>query len=131
MGHIRLLNITLFGHHGVTRAERETGTRLVFDVELEADLEVASRSDAVEDTIDYMAVHQMLDEVVRQDRHRLLECLAGAIAERLLARFAVARQVTVRIRKNNLPLAGGEIEVELERVRDGHATTGTAARMAG
>ena len=116
MGHIRLLNISLFGHHGVSRAERDTGTRLEFDVEMETDLDAAALSDSVEDTIDYMAIHQVLEEVVAADRHKLLESLAGAVADLLFERFP-AREITVRIRKRNLPLAGGEIEVELGRKR--------------
>jgi dihydroneopterin aldolase len=116
MGHIRLLNIALFGHHGVSRAERETGTLLEFDIELEADLDIAAHSDSVEDTMDYMTIHSVLEQVVGEARHKLLESLAGAVADRMLERFS-ARKVIVRIRKRNLPLSGGEIEVELGRAR--------------
>lgn len=115
MGCIRLLNVTLFGHHGVSRAERETGTRLEFDLELGTDLEQAAGSDALDDTINYIAVHRVLEDVVSQDRHMLLESLAGSIADRLFERFP-AQRVLVRVRKTNLPMAGG-VEVELERTR--------------
>ncbi len=116
MGHIRLLNISLFGHHGVARAERETGTRLEFDLDLMVDCAPAVRSDAVEDAVDYLAVHQVLEAIVSEERHQLLESLAGSIARRMLEEFP-AQAVTVRIRKSNLPLPGGKVEVELERVR--------------
>lgn len=114
MGSNRLLNVTLFGHHGVSRAEREAGTRLCFDLELEQDLEAAARSDALAETIDYMEVHRELEAVVQAGGHRLLESLAAAAADRLLARFGV-RRVLVRVRKDNLPLGGGVVEIELER----------------
>lgn len=114
MGAIRLLNIPLFGHHGVSKAERETGTHLEFDVELELDLDQAAASDQVKDTVNYMEVHEELRAVVRDQRFNLLESLAGAVADRLLERFG-ARRVQVRIRKSNLPLSGGRVEVELTR----------------
>lgn len=115
-GAIRLLNIPLFGHHGVSKAERETGTLLEFDVELELDLEVAAASDRVEDTVNYIAVHEEVRDVVRDQHFHLLESLAGAVADRLVERFG-AQRVQVRVRKSNLPLSGGRVEVELIRSR--------------
>ena len=44
------------------------------------------------------------------------DTLADALAARLLDRFP-AEAVCVRIRKGNLPLSGGQVEVELERTR--------------
>lgn len=121
-GAIRLLNIPLFGHHGVSKAERETGTLLEFDVELELDLEVAAASDRVEDTVNYIAVHEEVRDVVRDQHFHLLESLAGAVADRLVERFG-AQRVQVRVRKSNLPLSGGRVEVEL--IREGHRRTRT------
>jgi dihydroneopterin aldolase len=113
-GAIRLLNISLFGHHGVSKAEREAGTLLEFDVELELDLDRAAASDQVEDTVNYMEVHEEIRGVVRDRHFHLLESLAGTVADRLVERFG-ARRVQVRVRKSNLPLSGGRVEVELTR----------------
>jgi dihydroneopterin aldolase len=114
VGAIRLLNVPFFGHHGVSRAEREAGTLLELDVELDLDLAPAAASDQVRDTVNYMDIHEEVRAVVRDDRFNLLESLAATVADRLLTRF-VARRVTVRIRKTNLPLSGGRVEVELSR----------------
>jgi dihydroneopterin aldolase len=132
VGAIRLLNVPFFGHHGVSRAEREAGTLLELDLELDLDLEPAAASDQVRDTVNYMDVHEEVLAVVRDDRFNLLESLAATIADRLLARFD-ARQVTVRIRKTNLPLSGGRIEVELTRgagTRGGRPSAKGSARRA-
>jgi dihydroneopterin aldolase len=114
MGAIRLLNVPLFGHHGVSPAERETGTLLELDVELELDLAPAAASDRIRDTVNYMDVHEVVREAVRDERHNLLEALAASVADRLIQRFRV-ETVKVRIRKANLPLSGGRVEVELVR----------------
>ncbi len=114
MGAIRLLNVPFFGHHGVSRAEREAGTLLELDIELDLDLDPAAASDQVRDTVNYMDIHEAVRGVVRDERFNLLESLAATIADHLLDRFGAGR-VTVRIRKANLPLSGGRIEVELSR----------------
>lgn len=124
MGAIRLLNIPLFGHHGVSHAERDTGTLLEFDVELELDLDQGAASDQVKDTVNYMEVHEELRAVVRDRRFNLLESLAAAVGDRLVERFG-ARRVRVRIRKANLPLSGGRVEVELTREGAARRSTST------
>ncbi len=114
MGTVRLLNIALFGHHGVRPAERDAGTRLDLDVEITFDSSRAEATDELRDTIDYTAVHTIVAEVVESDRHKLLEALGGRLAERLLAEFP-AQGVVLRIRKGNLRLPGGHVEVEVVR----------------
>jgi dihydroneopterin aldolase len=116
MGAIRLLSLPLFGHHGVSPAEREAGTLLEMDVELALDLDPAAASDRIRDTVNYMEVHEVVLAAVRDERHHLLETLAASVADELIRRFR-ADQVRVRIRKANLPLSGGRVEVELERFR--------------
>jgi dihydroneopterin aldolase len=103
VGAIRLLNLP-----------GDAGTLLELDVELDVDIEPAVASDRVKDTVNYMDVHEEVRSVVRDKRFNLLESLAGTIADRLLQRFG-ARGVKVRIRKANLPLSGGRVEVELIR----------------
>jgi dihydroneopterin aldolase len=56
--------MVFFGRHGVFPAERELGARFTVDVELEADLAQAARSDRLEDTIDYARAYRMVGEVV-------------------------------------------------------------------
>jgi len=129
VGAIRLLNVPFFGHHGVSRAEREAGTLLELDVELDLDLAPAAASDQVRDTVNYMDIHEEVRAVVRDDRFNLLESLAATVADRLLARFD-ARRVTVRIRKMNLPLSGGRIEVELSREAGAHGGSRPGTRRA-
>ena len=116
MGAIRLLRVPLFGHHGVSPAEREAGTLLEMDVELILDLNPAAASDRIRDTVNYMDVHEVVRAAVRDPRHHLLETWAASVADELVRRFGADR-VRVRIRKANLPLSGGRVEVELERLR--------------
>jgi dihydroneopterin aldolase len=114
---ILMEGMVFFGRHGVFPAERELGARFTVDVELEADLAQAARSDRLEDTIDYARAYRMVGEVVGGQPCHLLESVADRIAWRLLELDRV-RQATVRVRKR--PPLDGEFRsfgVEVTRCR--------------
>lgn len=114
--HVRLNDIVLFAHLGVSEAERHVGQRLHVDVDLEVDLEAAAASDALADTVNYEAVYREVVRLVEGSRHRLLESLAGSLIRGLLATFP-ATQVRVRIRKPNVPFSGSLASAEVEMGR--------------
>ena len=97
--------MVFFGHHGDRDEESRLGQRFVVDVEVEADLERAGRSDRLEETLDYGAIYRVVQEVLEGRRHRLLESLASTVGERVLAQFPADR-VMVRIKKPSVPIAG-------------------------
>lgn len=119
MDRVRIHNMSFYGHHGVDAAERDLGGRFNVDVELGLDLRAAGASDEIADTVDYKAVYELVAEIQGSNRFRLLEAFAHAIAEALLARFAV-EEVTVRVRKSSVPLGGliDYAEVEVTRRPD-------------
>ena len=116
--HVRLNDIVLFAHLGVSEAEREVGQRIHFDLDLELDLSRPSETDALSDTINYEAVYRAVEGVVEVSRHKLLETLAGDLVRQLFQKFPATR-IRVRVRKPNVPFAGSlaSAEVELERSR--------------
>ena len=112
---IRLVNMHFYGHHGVDAAERDLGGRFSFDVELVADLRRPGETDDLRDTVDYKAVYELVARVQRSGFH-LVEALAHNIAEEILKQFNVT-EVTVRVRKQSVPLGGliDYAEVEITR----------------
>jgi dihydroneopterin aldolase len=115
MATFRLEGLTLFGHHGATRVERQAGTRLDVDVELEIDTKKAETSDRLADTVSYDRIEAVVRQVVEKDSFRLLEALAARLAETCVERFA-ATHVAVRLSKTNLAWpTGGRITVEVRR----------------
>jgi dihydroneopterin aldolase len=119
MATIRLHNMTFYGFHGVSRAERETGRRFEVDCELECDLARAADSDRLADTVNYTAVYDTVEQIVQRNKFNLLETVAGRIVHALLERFAATR-VVVRVRKRIPPIPGNldYIEVELDSAAD-------------
>lgn len=119
MDHIRLKDIIVYGHYGVSPQEREIGQRLLMDLDLELDLQAASRSDDLADTVSYEEVYTRVRDRAEGTRCLLLEHLAGEVADELLAEHAAVRRLTVSIRKMNLPFPTTcrEVEVVLTRER--------------
>lgn len=116
---IIVAGIKFHGYHGFTALERQVGVRCSIDVELVLDLEAAGRSDALEDTIDYRKVHDLVLSVGTKERSfHLIEALALHMADRLLKEFRV-QEVTVRVRKETPVLDGIVDSVGAEVTRSG------------
>ena len=100
---VELTGLEVFGHHGATEEEREAGRTLLYDLCWEVGDEALS--DRLEDTVDYDGVAECVRAVSDARRFRLLEALAAAVAESVLARFPVDC-VRVRVRKVGIRPAG-------------------------
>ena len=98
---LELAALEVFGHHGVGQDERRAGQPFLFDVWL--DVPEAALSDRIEDAVDYRQVASAVREVSDGREFRLLEALAGAVADALVDRFPVTR-ARVRVRKPNVEL---------------------------
>lgn len=98
---IELVAIEVHGFHGVLEEERERGQRFLFDVELEVG--EAGASDRLEDAVDYRDIVACVRDVSDARAYHLLEALAVAVADELVARFPVA-EARVRVRKPEVVL---------------------------
>jgi len=100
---IELRGLRVVGTHGVLPEEQSRAQPFEVDLDLEADLRDAGRSDELADTVDYGGLAERVASVVRSERHALLERLAERIAEAALADGRV-RSVTVTVRKLRPPV---------------------------
>jgi 7,8-dihydroneopterin aldolase/epimerase/oxygenase len=98
---IELDDLLLHGFHGALDWERERGQNFLFGVELEVG--EAGSSDKLADAVDYRDVAACVKEVSDARAYHLLEALATAVADELMARFPVER-VAVRVRKPDVVL---------------------------
>jgi 7,8-dihydroneopterin aldolase/epimerase/oxygenase len=113
---VEISSLSVFTHHGVTKAEQDAGQRLTFDISLDVEDCSATVTDRLEDTIDYGAVCDAVTYVATERSYRTLERLCTAIADMLIDRFA-ASGVVVRATKPEppLPVAVDEVSVEVSR----------------
>lgn len=113
MAVIRLHNMTFYGFHGVSKAERETGRRFEVDCELQLDIAKAAKSDRLSDTRNYTLVYGVVEEIVMNNKFNLLETVAARIALKLQKDFKPKR-VVVRVRKRIPPIPGNLDYIEVE-----------------
>ena len=73
--------------HGFTAAERKVTRRFRCAIELRVDLAAAARSDRIQDTVDYRAVSAIAVDIGTRRTFRLIEGLAGAIADAIQEKF--------------------------------------------
>jgi dihydroneopterin aldolase len=113
---ILLAGLQFFGRHGCHPAEHELGQMFVVDIELDADLQLAARTDDLNDTVDYLSIYGEAKRVVEGPRAALLEHLAAQIGDFALRdeRVVAAR---VRIKKPHVAVGGivDFLGVEIER----------------
>jgi FolB domain-containing protein len=89
---------------GVPDEERRYPQRLLLTVEMRSDFGAAIESDSIAATVDYSAVSQVLMKFGEGKEWKLIEKLAGDIAEMVLSRFHPAA-VTVELKKFVIPQA--------------------------
>jgi dihydroneopterin aldolase len=116
---IELKGIEAYGYHGVFEAERSDGQNFYADICAELDLEGASNSDDLKDTVDYGAIVDLVIEDIQSDPCQLIEHLAGRIADRILFEFHRINRISVTIHKPMAPVNGNvlDIAVTIERNR--------------
>lgn len=98
---IEVHGLELFARHGVNEDERRDGQSFLFDVTLEI---AEPREDSIDATVDYRRVRDIVEAVSDAQSHRLLETLAAAAADALLADLQLER-VRVRVRKPGIAWA--------------------------
>jgi 7,8-dihydroneopterin aldolase/epimerase/oxygenase len=100
---LELRGLRVLGTHGALPEEQVRAQPFELDVDIEADLSDAGRTDSLDDTLDYGAVLTVVERVVAGERHQLLERLAQRVAEEVLADERVDA-VTVAVRKLRPPV---------------------------
>ena len=115
---IEVLGLEVYAHHGVLDTERRHGQMFTVDVRMVCRSDDATRSDRLEDAVDYGAVSARVVELTAGTRYDLLERLAAAIADDLLDRFDVALvAVTVHKPWAPIPHRFRDVTVTVERTR--------------
>jgi 7,8-dihydroneopterin aldolase/epimerase/oxygenase len=111
---IEVTGLSLYTRHGVSRAERELGQRLLFDVAFEVDECDATVTDRIEDTVNYAEVCEQVALAAQERQYKTLERLCAAVADRLIDRFG-AESVRVKATKPEppIPLPVEEVSVEV------------------
>jgi dihydroneopterin aldolase len=99
---IELYGLEVAGAHGVEEEERAQPQPFLYDLWLE--VPDAATSDRLEATVDYRDVVRCVQEISAGRQFQLLEAMAAAVADALVARFEL-EAARVRVRKPAVRLA--------------------------
>ena len=105
MGKIRLENIQLYAYHGCLKEEKKIGSDYRVDLEVESDLNIASTSDKLADTIDYIHINRIVKKEMAI-RSKLLEHIAKRILNRLEKELPNIESASVWVSKISPPIDG-------------------------
>lgn len=111
-------DIQLHAYHGVMPQEQLTGNDYLVSVSAQYPIAKAITTDDVQHTLNYAMVYDIVKEEMGISS-KLVEHVAGRIAQHLMKQFADISAVQVRITKLNPPMgaqcAGAGVEVEMTR----------------
>ena len=104
-GIIELEGMRFWAYHGCLESERSKGNLFMVDFRGELDLRKSSESDALEDTVNYAEIYDIV-KAEMETASNLLEHVAGRILRAVSCRFPEFGKFTVRVSKRNPPVEG-------------------------
>jgi dihydroneopterin aldolase len=118
MGKIRLEGIEIYAHHGYYKEEQKLGSRFQLDIEMTVNTNQASRSDDLNVTVNYQQVFETVKREMKK-KSKLLENIAGRIADSIIEEFSMVKKVSVKLAKLSPPIKGNiqKVSVEIQRKR--------------
>jgi len=102
---IEIKNMEFYAFHGHYKEEQIVGNKFLIDLILEADLEKASKTDRLEDTVDYQVAFRIVKNEM-ETKSNLMENIGKRIIDSVYANLKGITKATVRIQKMNPPMGG-------------------------
>ena len=93
---IKINNAKFYAYHGDLQYEKKYGNQFEVDVEI--------KCDKLCNTVDYLAVYKLVNEIFGKEKFNLIESLNFRICEEILGNFNLVKEVKVSVRKPNAPL---------------------------
>jgi len=109
VGKITVRNIRVYAHHGCLKEENIIGSDYLVTIEIIADLQKASATDNLADTVDYVFINKVVMEEMRIPS-KLLEHVGKRILNRIFKEMNGVTKVVVSVSKMNPPL-NGDVEM--------------------
>ena len=119
MDSISITGIRSYGYIGFFPEEKVLGQWFEVDLTLGLDLTAAGKSDALEDTVDYGSIVDIVQKLVKNSKFSLLEKVAEAIATDVLEQPLV-EDVKVSLTKLAAPIPdfSGKVTIEITRAKE-------------
>jgi D-erythro-7,8-dihydroneopterin triphosphate epimerase len=113
---IEIRDLLLRAIIGVNPDERINRQDVLLNIELDADLRPAARSDDIHDAVNYRTIAKEVIELVEGSEHQLVETLAEAVAA-LCLRDKRVKRVRVSLQKPGALRFAASVGVTIERTQ--------------
>lgn len=116
---IELKGLVCYGYHGVLEHEKRQGQTFTVDVTCWLDTAEAARDDDLTKTVNYAELAELAHEIVTGPPRKLIETVAGEIADSALEHYDPLHAVEVTIHKPHapIPLPFADVAVVARRSR--------------
>ena len=116
MGQIRLNGMEFYAYHGCCLEEQLTGNHFLVDVVMDIEMEKASKTDDLNDTLNYAEVYELVKQEM-DARSDLLEHVSARILDKLCGQFPQLERAEVCVSKLNPPVGGQVKSVSVSQQR--------------
>jgi len=116
---IQLKDVKLLAHHGLYPDESKTGNIYHIDLSVNYD-EGNMKFDSIEDTIDYVALYEII-KLRMQSTTALLEKLCDEIIQQIKMQYPFVTEVVISVKKIQAPIENfeGKVGVTFRKVFNG------------
>ena len=116
---ILIEDLKIFAKHGVLQEENVVGTYYLVNLEIEANIWKASQTDALQDTINYAEINEIIHQEMAISS-KLLEHVIGRILSKLEQNFPQITVMKIKLTKVNPPMKGEMkgVSIEMEKRMD-------------
>ena len=114
MDKIYLKNIKIYAYHGCMEEEKKIGSDYLVNLIVHADLSLSCKSDKLIDTVDYVALLNIVKNQMKM-RANLLENVADRVVNEIISQFPSVKKAVIKIAKLNPPINGEVDEVAVRR----------------
>ncbi len=101
---IKIQGLEVFCNHGLFQEETVLGQKFILDIILYTDTKKAGMSDYMEDSVNYGAVCEFVENEMKSENNKLLERVAERIALNILRKFDLVRAIDFEIKKPWAPV---------------------------
>ncbi len=114
---ISIKGIKGYGYHGVFDFEKREGQDFFVDLEIDFNLQSASKSDLLTDSVDYSLLTAIAKEAIEKLQFDLIERLAGFIADTIKENFPRVEKIAVTVHKPSAPVQESVTDIAVTIVR--------------
>lgn len=104
MDTINITDLEIYAHHGVFEEEKKLGQKFLISLQLSLCVRKAGLNDQINATVNYAEICKLVSDTFTCKSYNLIESCAEAIAEKILLKYQMVKDVMIEIKKPWAPI---------------------------